>query len=150
MVRLTYSWWILGFAMTFAGGLHADESDLAGRLGKIVQAQAVQWNGGDIDGFMQAYWQSEQLTFSSGGRTMRGWETTRKRYHARYPSRERMGKLTFFDLETQTLSSKSALMLGRWKLERKDPVEGNFSLVWRQFPHGWRIVHDHTSTLEPK
>src|SRR5262245_17727403 len=42
----------------------------------ILRAQADAWNRGDIDGFMAHYWKSEQLTFSSGGETQRGWTAT--------------------------------------------------------------------------
>ncbi len=39
-----------------------------------------------------------------------------------------------------------ALVLGRWRLQRKrDPVGGNFSLLFRRIAGRWLIVHDHTS-----
>jgi hypothetical protein len=60
-----------------------------------------------------------------------------------------MGKLTFSDLETQELGPNAMLMLGRWHLERSEPVGGNFSLVWKKFDGKWLIVHDHSSALSP-
>jgi ketosteroid isomerase-like protein len=114
-------------------------------LQSILSEQATAWNRGDIDGFMQHYWKSEDLTFSSGGHTTRGWQTTQDNYKLRYPTRERMGKLTFDQLEAFPLGETAALLLGHWHLDRTGPVGGNFSLVFRKIDGAWVIVHDHTS-----
>ncbi|MCH7840660.1 MAG: DUF4440 domain-containing protein [Planctomycetes bacterium] len=111
----------------------------------ILQRQAAQWNAGDIDGFMEPYWRSPDLTFSSGGRVVRGWEATRERYRLRYPDRSAMGRLGFDQLQIIPLGSDAALVLGRWRLERDQPVGGAFTLVWRRIQGRWVIVHDHTS-----
>ncbi len=129
------------------GKTESDNSkSLQATLSKILASQAADWNKGDIEGFMKAYWNSEDLTFSSGGKTERGWKFTRERYLKGYPDRETMGKLTFSDLEVFPLGETAALMLGRWKLDRKEPIGGNFSLVWRKIDGSWLIVHDHTSS----
>jgi L-asparaginase / beta-aspartyl-peptidase len=123
-----------------------ESKELAAALEAILSKQAADWNEGDIEGFMKAYWNSEDLTFSSSGKTARGWKATRERYLKGYPDRETMGKLTFSDLEVFPLGDTAALMLGRWKLDRKEPAGGNFSLVWRKIDGAWLIVHDHTSS----
>jgi ketosteroid isomerase-like protein len=114
-------------------------------LKTIVMSQQTAWNRGDIDAFMVGYWNNEQLTFSSGGETARGWNRTLERYKSKYPDRETMGRLTFSELETYSLGSDSALMLGNWRLEREQPVSGNFSLVWKRLDGKWLIIHDHSS-----
>jgi ketosteroid isomerase-like protein len=119
--------------------------DLLDTLEGILSEQAAAWNRGDIDGFMQHYWKSEDLTFSSGGHTTRGWKTTKDNYKLRYPTRERMGHLTFDGLEVFPLGDSAALMLGHWHLDRNNPVGGSFSLVFRKTDGAWVIVHDHTS-----
>jgi ketosteroid isomerase-like protein len=36
--------------------------------------------------------------------------------------------------------------LGKWALAReKDNPKGRFTLIFRKFKDGWKIVHDHTS-----
>ena len=115
------------------------------QLKAIVAKQAADWNRGYIPAFMQAYWNSEQLTFSSGGETERGWQATRKRYLEKYPTQEKMGRLEFSALEVHSLGPDAAFMLGQWKLIRQAPVAGNFTLVWRKLGDQWLIVHDHTS-----
>lgn len=115
----------------------------------ILERQAGAWNRGDIDTFMTDYWKSENLTFSSGGETRRGWDATRDRYKKRYPTPAEMGQLTFDSLECEPLGSDAALVLGKWHLARSSgPIGGNFSLVFRRIGGLWMIVHDHTSTKE--
>jgi len=112
----------------------------------ILNAQAEAWNRGDIGGFMQYYWKSDLLTFSSDGHTRSGWAQTKARYEQRYPTPERMGHLEFSDLEVQMLGKDAALVLGRWHLTREpDSVGGNFSLVFELIDGQWTIIHDHTS-----
>jgi ketosteroid isomerase-like protein len=119
---------------------------LSDKLESILAEQAAAWNRGDIDAFMEHYWKSDQLAFSSGGHTTLGWQMTKENYKRRYPTRERMGHLTFDSLEVTPLGDASALMLGRWHLDRNpSPVGGNFSLVFRRIEGRWVIVHDHTS-----
>jgi beta-aspartyl-peptidase (threonine type) len=110
-----------------------------------LDAQAAAWNAGDVEGFMRGYWQSPELTFSSGGTVTRGWEPTLARYKQRYPDRAAMGHLTFSDLDIVMLGRDAALVLGRWRLERDKPVGGNYTLVLRRIGGQWLIIHDHTS-----
>lgn len=111
----------------------------------ILSKQQDAWNRGDIEGFMEGYWRSSDLTFSSGGVVQRGWHATRDRYLSRYPNRAAMGRLRFSDLEVIPIAPGSLLVLGRWHLEREEPIGGAFSLVFAQKEGSWVIVHDHTS-----
>jgi uncharacterized protein len=131
------------------GKVNAD-SPLAIELKSILEKQAASWNRGDIPAFMDAYWRSEKLTFSSGGKTTRGWEATRDQYLKNYPDKQTMGTLKFSELEVQMLDDQAALMLGRWHLTREQPVGGNFSLVWQKIAGKWVIVHDHSSKAAEK
>jgi beta-aspartyl-peptidase (threonine type) len=115
----------------------------------VLRDQAEAWNAGNLDKFMEHYWQSDDLTFSSGGKTTRGWNATLNRYREKYPSPEKMGKLKFDNLEVTPLGSEAALVLGQWHVEREsEPLSGNFSLVVRKRNDRWLIIHDHTSRVE--
>ena len=112
----------------------------------ILRDQQSAWNDGDIERFMQHYWKSDRLTFSSTGKTTRGWENTLADYRRRYPSVEKMGNTRFENLEVFPLGDKAALVLGQWFLTRQpDPLKGNFSVVFQQIEGRWVIIHDHTS-----
>ena len=108
--------------------------------------QVAAWNRGDIDGFMRGYWNSDDLIFVSGDNVTRGWRPTLERYKRSYDSRAKMGTLAFSDLEIKVLSRDAAVVLGSWALARdKDNPHGKFTLTFRRFREGWRIIIDHTS-----
>jgi ketosteroid isomerase-like protein len=112
---------------------------------KVMTDQAAAWNRGDIEGFMRGYWKSENLVFVSSEVT-RGWQPTLNRYKKSYSSRALMGTLTFSDLEIDVFSKDAAAVLGSWSLAReKDKPGGKFTLIFKRFKDGWKIVHDHTS-----
>jgi uncharacterized protein (TIGR02246 family) len=120
---------------------------LAAEIRAVMQAQQEAWNRGDIDGFMNGYAHSDSTTFVSDDQITRGWKTVRDRFKLKYPSRAKMGKLRFSDLEIKALDNDAAVVLGRWMLKRvNDNQRGYFSLVLQRTADGWRIVHDHTST----
>jgi uncharacterized protein (TIGR02246 family) len=116
----------------------------------VLTAQQTAWNRGDVDAFLEGYWRSPELTFSGTSGVARGWDGVLARYRKSYPDRAAMGQLDFSGLEFRFLGPDAALVLGRWHLKRdKDDIGGVFSLVWQRFPEGWKIVHDHTSAVEP-
>lgn len=113
---------------------------------KIMDDQAAAWNRGDLEAFMYGYWKSDKLAFVSGDSVTRGWQQTLDNYKKNYATREKMGKLTFSDLEITVISKDSAFVLGSWSLARvNDNPKGKFTLLWRKFRDGWRIVNDHSS-----
>ncbi len=115
----------------------------------ILRAQEAAWNTSDIDAFMEHYWKSDLLAFSSGGKTTRGWTETLNHYRQRYPTPGKMGRLSLSHLEITPLGNSAALVLGQWSLDREsEPISGNFSLVLRKLNDRWVIVHDHTSQLK--
>lgn len=111
----------------------------------VMDAQAAAWNRGDVDEFMRGYWNSSELVFVSGDGVTRGWQPTLDRYKKKYDSREKMGTLKFSDLQIDVLSKTSAAVLGSWALEAPGNPHGKFTLIFKKFADGWKIVHDHTS-----
>src|SRR4029079_70739 len=97
----------IALSLSIAGMLFAAEPagkspapDIATReaIQAVFRAQQDAWNRGDVAAFMDHYWKSDDLTFSSGGKTTRGWQATFDRYKDRYPPREKMGRLTLSGL----------------------------------------------------
>lgn len=123
-----------------------ERTRIAEEIRSVLLKQVSAWNRGDIQGFMRGYYNSEKLVFISGDNITRGWSPTLERYKRNYDSREKMGVLSFSDLEFTFLSRKAAVVIGSWSLERaNDRPHGKFSLVFRRFKKGWRIILDHTS-----
>lgn len=113
---------------------------------KVLTEQTAAWNAGSIDGFMKGYWNSPDLIFVSGDNVTRGWQPTIDRYKKNYDSKAKMGTLTFSDLQVDVLSKDAAVVTGSWALQREaDNPHGKFTLIFRKFKDGWKIIHDHTS-----
>ncbi len=147
---ILHSVWAVGVLAIGPGCASTGGASGAGdQIRQILDRQVNAWNRGDVDAFMEPYWNSPDLTFSAGGHLTRGWRSTLDRYRERYPTAADMGRLRFSELEIIELGPEAALVLGRWQLERDKPVGGLFTLVFRKDGGRWVIVHDHTSRTQP-
>jgi ketosteroid isomerase-like protein len=136
---------LFSFSLVFAQS-NSKAMNARNEIRQVMDEQTAAWNRGDIEGFMRGYWNSPGLKFVSGANVTRGWQPTLDRYKKSYDSRAKMGVLTFSDLEINILSKDAAVVLGSWSLQREtDQPGGKFTLIFRRFKDGWRIVHDHTS-----
>ena len=140
-----------GVQASRAGAAAADEAKVEQAIRGELKMQAEAWNRGDIPGFMEGYVRDESLRFASGGTVQRGWQQTLERYQKRYDSRQKMGQLSFVDLEIRVLSADWAEVFGRFVLKREAAVgdaTGLFTLLMRREGDRWQILHDHTSASE--
>jgi ketosteroid isomerase-like protein len=118
---------------------------------QVLRAQQDAWNRHDLDAFMIGYWNSPELTFFSGGKENRGWQGALDHYKATYDSPgHEMGKLEFSNLRIEMLGANAAFVRGEFHLTLSDgkTPHGLFTLLFRKFPDGWKIVHDHSSAAE--
>lgn len=114
----------------------------------VLTTQVADWNRGDIPAFMAGYWKSPYTEFVNDSGIFQGWDDVLKRYQNNYPDRAAMGHLTFSGLEIHALCADSAYVIGRYRLDRKkDHPEGVFTLIFKKFPEGWRIINDHTTAF---
>ncbi len=122
------------------------KNNISSQVRKVLDTQVSAWNRGDIEGFMKGYWKSEKMLFISGNTVSRGWQAAFDRYKKGYATKEKMGILSFSELEITVLSKKAALVVGRFTLVReKDKPTGMFTLTFRKIEKKWRIIVDHTS-----
>ena len=119
----------------------------ASEIRAVLDSQVEAWNRHDLEGFMEGYWKSQDLTFFSTGTPRAGWEETIAGYRSRYQSEgHEMGHLEFSDLRVEMLGPHAAFVRGHWHLTfTSGSAGGLFTLVFRKVPEGWRIIHDHTS-----
>tara|TARA_B100001758_G_scaffold176445_1_gene153197 strand:+ start:8676 stop:9095 length:420 start_codon:yes stop_codon:yes gene_type:complete len=125
------------------------DSNEINAINKILIEQQKCWNKGDIEGFMQGYWNSEELIFTSlSHKPAYGWKNTLERYKNSYPTKESMGLLKFQILELQLNSEKTAALKGKWELIREnDHPYGMFWLDLKKFEENWLIIKDSTISL---
>jgi ketosteroid isomerase-like protein len=129
---------------------HRATADDESRIRAVLTEQVAAWNRGDVDAFMNGYWRSDKTLFVGANGVTRGWLHVLDRYHRNYPDRAAMGHLSFSHLEIQQDCRDAAVVIGEYHLQReKDHPSGIFTLNFRKFPEGWRIVVDHTTAFAP-
>jgi beta-aspartyl-peptidase (threonine type) len=142
---------VVCFVLCVAGLGQNSGTDSKASIELVLRTQQEAWNRHDLDAFMQGYWNSPELTFFSGVKESKGWQAALDRYRATYASPgHEMGKLDFSDLRVEILGSDAAFVRGVWQLTMSDGKmpHGRFTLIFRRFGDGWKIVHDHTSAAE--
>jgi beta-aspartyl-peptidase (threonine type) len=137
-------------AATLVGADKSNENTTSA-VEQVLRMQQDAWNRHDLEGFMTGYWKSPDLTFFSGAHETSGWQGALDRYRKVYQGEgKEMGKLEFSDLRIEPLGTEAAFVRGAWHLTMSDgkTPHGLFTLVFRKFSDGWKIVHDHTSAAE--
>jgi ketosteroid isomerase-like protein len=138
---------LLGAVCRMAIASPADASDDA-QIRAVIEMQATAWNRGDIDAFMTGYWKSGETAFVGANGITRGWQAVLDRYRTRYPDRKAMGHLSFSNLEVHILCPDAAFAIGQFQLEREnDRPAGIFTLDFKKFADGWKIVVDHSTAF---
>jgi ketosteroid isomerase-like protein len=115
----------------------------------VISRQQDAWNRGNLEDFMAGYWNSRDLTFFSGGHESKGWQAALDRYKKSYQSTgHEMGKLEFANLRIEMLGRDAAFVRGEFHLTMSDgkTPHGLFTLIFKKFPEGWKIIHDHSAT----
>ncbi len=140
---------LISLLFTPAAAVAATPADAALEAGvqKVIAEQTAAWNRKDLEGYMAGYWKSPELTFFGGDTVTKGWQATLERYKARYKTGGfEMGTLSFSDMSILPLGPDAALARGLWRLALSGGKErhGLFTVIFRRFPEGWRIVHDHS------
>lgn len=108
--------------------------------------QAICWNKGDIDCFMNDYWHDDSLMYIGKNGVTYGWQKTLDRYKRNYPSAKEMGQLEFKIIKLEQLDDHHYFMVGKWSLKREiGDLEGHFTLVWKKINNVWVIIADHSS-----
>ena len=141
---------LVGVIATLAVSSMGQDAGEAARLAirKVIEEQQAAWNRQDLEGFMVGYWNSAELTFFSGAHESTGWHAALDRYKKNYQGAvHEMGKLEFAKLRIETLGPEAAFVRGEFHLTMSDgkTPQGLFTLVFRKFPEGWKIVHDHSA-----
>lgn len=129
----------------------APDSDSAA-LTRLITAQldrsAVDWNRGDLDGFLSDYAPESTTTFIDGRRAREGIDFIRGNYAPRFAPGARRDSLHFEAVRVRGLSPTLAVVTARFILQRGSEItaSGPFTLVMERRPEGWKILHDHSSS----
>lgn len=120
------------------------EAQLAIR--KVLDQQAADWNHGNLEAFMQGYWNNDSLRFIGKKGITYGWKPVLENYRKSYGNLALMGILTFDKLKIELLGEDAALVTGSWRVVTKTSEQGGwYSLIFKYIDNRWVIVLDHTS-----
>ncbi len=119
----------------------------------MMNKSAADWNRGDLDAFATSYKNSPDIVFI-GRKISRGYAQMVATYKSSYNTPEKVGQLSFTQLEVQGLDPHFATVTGHFHLERTAAGGGNsdgyFLLVVEKTLAGWKIVRDDTTSLKPQ
>lgn len=135
--------------LSFFNVIHAQTksaSNAEKEVRKVLKEQEMSWNKGDLKGFMQGYWNDEQLVFVGAKGPTYGYRNTLLSYQKGYPDKSSMGTLNFDIIHVYEWDEKTLLLIGKYTLNRlTDQPTGYFTLLFRKINNKWKIVSDHTS-----
>lgn len=136
---------IVFFCSVFVSSSFA-QSKTEKKIINILKTQDAEWNKGNIDGFMQTYWNSDSLMFIGKSGVTYGWKNTLNNYKKGYPDTAAMGKLDFTLIDIKKLSRKYYHVVGKWHLTRSiGNLQGHFTLLLKKTNGKWLIIADHSS-----
>lgn len=143
---MRYSLYLLICMLPLAGWAQQSVEE---QITQTLERQTEAWNRGDLEGFMQGYWQSDSLLFIGKSGLTYGWQQTLDNYKKNYPDTRAMGQLRFNELTIRPVAGQEAyFVVGRWHLKRekeKGDLGGYFSLLWERKGGQWVVVADHSS-----
>ena len=133
---------------TYAPGVHtpAQVSPAEKEIIAAMDDATVQWNKGNLDGYMALY-DGTATMMTGGGRV--GIDSIRRIYVVHYfVNGQPKQQLSYDTYQLTMLGKDHALLTGRFMLKANDKFperHGVFSLTMIHRKEGWRILHDHSS-----
>ncbi|PCI02108.1 MAG: DUF4440 domain-containing protein [Flavobacteriaceae bacterium] len=111
----------------------------------VLEQSAIDWSKGDLEGYMNAYWESEELQFIGSKGVTYGWEKTLSNYKKGYPTAAHTGTLTFDIIHVDFLAKGVYSVVGKYHLDRTvGEANGIFTLLFKQIDGKWKIIVDHS------
>ncbi|GAB4514808.1 MAG: hypothetical protein OHK0046_17400 [Anaerolineae bacterium] len=109
------------------------------------------WNRGDLEAFIESYWQSEHTRYVSGSTMIFGFDAIAETYRSRYlgEGTNKMGQMKL-EISPDLIREDEALVFGKYQALADDGQiigHGVFTVHLRQIDHTWKIVSDHASAL---
>ena len=116
------------------------------QIRQLLSSQTKAWNRGNIDEFMNGYWNNDSLMFIGKSGVTYGYINTLNNYKKGYSDTAQMGKLTFDLLQVKKIAADAYFVVGKWFLKRSvGDIGGHYTLLFRKIKGNWVIVADHSS-----
>lgn len=109
----------------------------------ILAQQQKAWSDNDLEGFMKGYWKSNELTYYSGGKITKGYNTTLANYNRKYPTKKETGTLNFEIANITKINDDAYWVMGSYFLTRDaGDANGTFMIVFKRINGEWKIIGD--------
>ena len=118
------------------------EKDITG-IKELMSTQEIAWNNHDLEGFMDGYWQDDNLKFYGSNGLTKGWKNTLANYKKGYPTKAESGTLRFVINDISKIENDNYWVMGEYHLTR--PVgnaNGVFMIIFKKINGQWKIVAD--------
>ena len=136
----------LTMGLIWLGVGDAGDSSKPGGPEATIRALQTTWNQADMDGYLAAYRNDEQLSLVFGNTILRGLNTVSEVFRSNYPDEHNMGKFTIDTLSVRYLTDDVAVATGTFEhVFPHETIQGGFSHVLMREDGGWVIQHEHTS-----
>lgn len=113
---------------------------------QLLSKQEKAWNEGNINQFMDGYWENDSLVFVGKNGLTYGYNNTLSNYKKNYPDKTYMGQLKFTILSMQPLGKQFYSIIGKWELFRTvGNLSGHYTILLKKINGQWKIVSDHSS-----
>ncbi len=117
------------------------------KIESLLAKQVEAWNRGNLEEFMETYWNSEKLSFVGSRGPNFGWQKTLNNYKTSYPDKAAMGNLKFTIIDISKIDKKTIYVIGKFELTREiGNLSGHYTLVIQKFGKEWLIISDHSSS----
>jgi len=122
-------------------------AEAKGEIMALTEKLKTDWNGGDMPTYLEAYWNSEELSLLFGDRAVRGWQALSELFTGSWTTEEQMGDFKTNAVTVRFPRPDMAIASGGFEHQFPDQIiVGAFTHVWRRSDDGrWLIVHEHTS-----
>ena len=137
--------YLLLICLILSAAINAQSNDETA-IRQLLDKQTAAWNKGDIDRFMDGYWENDSLMFIGKSGVTYGYQNTLENYKKGYPDTAAMGKLTTKQIKMIRVSKQYYFIVGKWYLKRSiGDISGHYNLLIRKINGEWVIVADHSS-----
>jgi hypothetical protein len=122
-----------------------------GEVNRALLGMVERWNAHDLDGFLDYFWKSPDLTVVTDAQQYSGWQELHDSYMRGFHNRDEMGELLPSRVQIRMVRPDLAFALTYWTI--RFPVSKHISVgidtsYLQRFGSDWKIISVHTSMAD--
>jgi len=110
----------------------------------ILEKQEADWNSGNLNAFLSAYWHSDTLVTVNVRGVQYGMDGLERYMKRNFPDSSSMGRLDYDVIHISLIGENDALLTGKWLRKNDKKFRGGyFSILLRRIHNRWIIISEH-------